>query len=132
MSEDSKQDIQKELKRSEIDLHLERVRNIYKFDFFFAGLVFAIVSFAMQFPIKSACLGLRIAESISWISFLAVGICALYVCGGFIIRHTDPVLEKRQEIIPKVRCWMWSFFVVAVVILALVKIIDLVVYVSPK
>ena len=92
MSEDSDQDINKELKRAEMDLHLERVRNIYKFDFFFAGLVFAIVSFAMQFPIKSACLALRIAESISWVLFLVVGICALYVCGGFIIRHTDLVL----------------------------------------
>ena len=131
MNEINNPEILKELKRAETDLHLERVRNIYKFDFFFTGLVFAIVSFAMQFPVKSACLCLRIAESFSWILFLVVGICALYVCGGFIMRHTDPVLEKRQQILPKVRWWMWSSFVVAVVILVFVKIIDLV-YMLPK
>lgn len=124
-------DIKKELKRAETEWDLERLRNIYKFDFFFAGLVFAIVSFAMQFPIKSHCLYLRIAEAVSWVLFLAVGICALYVCGGFLTRHTHGALQKRHECLPKVRCWMWRFFVVAIGILAIVKIVDLV-YFLPK
>lgn len=131
MDEISNQEIKKELKRAEIDLHLERVRNIYKFDFFFAGLVFAIASFAMQFSVRSSCLWLRIAEGFSWVLFLVVGVCALYVCGGFITRHADPVLEKRLEFLPKVRCWMWGFFVAATAILALVKIVDLL-CMSPK
>jgi len=109
----------------------EIVRNIYKFNFFFAGLVFAIVSFAMQFPIRSACLILRIAESFSWVLFLITGICALYVCGGFVTRHTDPVLEKREERLPLVRFWMWILFVAAIIILATVKVADLA-YTVPK
>ena len=50
----SNENIEKFIREAEKDWNLERVRNIYKFDFFFTGLVFAIVSFAMQFPVKSA------------------------------------------------------------------------------
>lgn len=131
MSENNNQGIRVEQKRAEIEWDLERVRNIYKFDFFFAGLVFAIVSFAMQFPIRSACLILKIAESFSWILFLITGVCALYVCGGFVTRHTDAVLKKREERLPLVRFWMWASFVAAVVSLATVKVVDLA-YVVPK
>ncbi len=131
MNENSSENIKKELKRAEIEWDLERLRNIYKFDFFFAGLVFAIFSFAVQFPIKSYCIYLRIAEGISWVLFLAVGICALYVCGGFLTKHTLRTLEKRNEYLPKIRSWMWKFFVGAVGILTIVKIIDLI-YICPK
>ena len=120
------QGINKELKHAEIEWDLERLRNIYKFDFFFAGLVFAIVSFAMQFPIKNNCICLRIAEGVSWVLFLVVGICALYVCGGFLTRHTHEALQKRNEHLPAVRCWMWRFFIGAIGILTIVKIIDLI------
>lgn len=131
MNENNNQGIKVELKRAEIEWDLERVRNIYKFNFFFTGLVFAIVSFAMQFPVKSACLGLRIAEGFSWVLFLITGFCALYVCGGFVNRHTDPVLRKREEKLPLVRFWMWIFFIAAIVILAIVKVVDLA-YLVPK
>ena len=117
--------MEKFLRETEKDWNLERVRNIYKFDFFFAGLVFAIVSFAMQFPIKNSLLVLKIAESFSWVLFLIVGLCALYICGGFVTRHTEPVLKKREERIPKVRFWMWLCFVIAILVLAIVKIADL-------
>jgi hypothetical protein len=127
MSELSEQDdIKKELRRSETEWNLERVRNIYKFDFFFAGLVFAALSFAMQFPVKSSYIYLVVAEGISWILFLIVGMCALYLCGGFLTRHTHGALEKRQERQPKVRFLMWVLFVTAVGILAIVKIVNLV------
>lgn len=131
MSEENKQSIEKELKRAEIDWDLERLRNIYKFDFFFAGLVFAIFSFAMQFSVKSNCIYLRIAESIAWVLFLIVGLCALYICGGFLIRHTHGALEKRQSCLPKVRWMMWALFVIAVGILVIVKIADLA-YIIPR
>jgi hypothetical protein len=127
----SNDEIDKFVREARKDWDLERVRNIYKFDFFFTGLMFAIVSFAMQFPVRSACLILRVAESFSWIIFLATGICALYVCGGFVTRHTDPVLKKRDERLPMVRFWMWLFFIIAFVVLAAVKVIDLT-YVVPR
>lgn len=132
MSEPSRQDdIEKQLRCAEKEWNLERVRNIYKFDFFFAGLVFAVLSFGMQFSVKSCCIYLRIAEGISWILFLLVGVCALYVCGGFLTQHTHGELEKRQKDSPKARRIMWVLFVVAIVILSIVKIADLV-YISPK
>lgn len=124
--DNNSKNIEIELKCAEIEWDLERLRNIYKFDFFFAGLVFAIVSFAMQFPIKSHFIYLRIAEGVSWVLFLAVGICALYICGGFFTKHTHAALQKRNEHLPKVRCWMWRLFISAIGILAIVKIVDLI------
>ncbi|MDD4980931.1 MAG: hypothetical protein PHC54_06680 [Candidatus Omnitrophica bacterium] len=122
--------IDKFLREAGKEWDLERVCNIYKFNLFFTGLVFAIVSFAMQFPVKSACLELRIAEGCSWALFLITGICALYVCGGFVTKHTDSVLRKREEKLPLIRFWMWVLFIVAIVVLAIVKTADLVYVVS--
>lgn len=123
--------IKKELRCAEKEWDLDRVRNLYKFDFFFAGLVFAVLSFGMQFSVKSCCTYLKIAESISWVLFLIVGLCVLYVCGGFLTQHTHGELEKRQKDSPKVRRIMWVLFVFAVGILSIVRIVDLF-YTAPK
>lgn len=125
MSEPSEQEIKKELRAAEKEWALERVRNLYKFDFFFTGLVFAVLSFAMQFPVKSSCLYLVVAEGISWVLFVLVGMCALYLCGGFLIRHTHSELEQRQEHQPKIRFLMWVLFVIAIGVLVFVKIVNL-------
>ena len=114
------------LREAEKDWNLERVRNIYKFDFFFTGLVFAIVSFAIQFPVKNKSWILKIVEGFSWLLFIIAGICSLYVCGGFITRHTEIVLKKREARIPKVRFCMWLFFIAAILVLVIVKIVDLI------
>lgn len=132
MSEPSRQDdIEKESRCTGKEWDLERVRNLYKFDFFFTGLVFAVLSFGMQFSVKSCCTYLKIAESISWVLFLIVGMCALYVCGGFLTQHTHGELENRQKDSPKVRRIMWVLFVFAVGILSIVRIVDLF-YIAPK
>lgn len=126
MSEENKQSTEKELREATIAWESERLRSIYKFELFFSGLVFATVSFAMQFPVRSSWFGLKIAEAFSWVLFLIVGMCALYVCGGFRIRDTHGALRKHDEYLPKIRSCMWVLFVSAIVILAIVKITDLV------
>jgi hypothetical protein len=126
MNESNEQEINRELRAAARGWDLERVRNIYKFDFFFAGLVFAVLSFAMQFPTKSSFIYLVVAEGISWILFFLVGMCALYLCGGFLTQHTHGELERHQKHQPKVRSVMWVLFVIAVGILAIVRIANLI------
>lgn len=57
----------KERARADTEKQLEKVRSIYKFHFFFTALVFAILSFAIQFPVSSENLWIKIMEVVSWV-----------------------------------------------------------------
>ena len=46
------------------------VEAVYKFRFFFVGLVFAILSFAMQFPVTTDNQLIKITEAVSWFFLL--------------------------------------------------------------
>ena len=69
------------------EMHITRdramVESVYKFKFFFVGLVFAILSFSMQFPVKTEIIIIRTTEIISWLLLLVTGYFAIKDCGGF-------------------------------------------------
>lgn len=88
-----------------------------KFRFFFVGLVFAILSFAIQFPVKSYELWLKLAEASSWGLIAVTGILALADIGGF-----SPSPEPNLSLTKFARGAMWLCFLLGVVLLLTAKI----------
>lgn len=113
--------IEKELRQQSHEIHLERVRSIYKFHFFFAGLVFAILSFAIQYPVKGNNSMIRGYEALSWGLLAFTGLLALKQIGGFAPEGTNKYLQNLRK------NWMivmWSSFVSGLVLLIIVKIVS--------
>ena len=88
-----------------------------KFRFFFAGLVFAILSFAIQFPVKSPEFYLKLTEAASWGLIAVTGLFALVDIGGFSLSS-----EANNRLPRFARVAMWSCFFLGVVLLLVSKI----------
>ena len=97
----------KERARADTEKHLEKVRSIYKFHFFFAALVFAILSFAIQFPVSSENLWIKIMEVVSWVLIAATALLTLKQVGGFAPIDT---MEYHQGLNIRWRKVMWFLF----------------------
>ena len=97
------------------------LESIYKFQQFFVGFVFAILSFSMQFPTKATTLWVRLPEVSAWLLLAATGYFALKDCGGFASKLTDKVVEGLE---PSHRARMWIFFMAAVILLLIARIVD--------
>jgi hypothetical protein len=115
------------MQRSPLDggIELERIKNenrieielASKFRFFFVALVFAILSFAVQFPTSTSSVWLKLVEATAWIGLAASGLLALVDVGAFrIIRHSTGYLA------PFGRVLMWFFFLIAIAALLVAKI----------
>ena len=88
-----------------------------KFRYFFVGLVFAILSFAIQYPIKTSVLGLKFTEATSW-GFIAItGLFALIDVGGFSLSA-----EPSGGLTRLCRGLMWACFLIGIVLLLASKI----------
>ena len=111
----------REVRRAETEVHLEKVRSIYKFHFFFAGLVFAILSFAIQFPVKGDTVWIKIIEAISWTTIGLTGILALKQIGGFSLEDT---IEYHQGLKKNWRILMWTLFLCGIILLLFSKIVS--------
>lgn len=109
----------KELQRSAIETHLEKVRAIYKFHFFFTGLVFAVLSFAIQYPVSNAYRWIKVIESMSWVVIGLTGFLALKQIGGFSL---DDTMKYHSGLSKKWRKVMWFLFVFGVLLLLIAKI----------
>ena len=99
----------------------------YKFRFFFSALIFAILSFAIQYPIKSTCNLLKLAEVISWFILILSGYFSLVVCGRFPIRIISGTAKKLNELLSKQwtdEILMWRLFYFSLFLLLLVKGLD--------
>ena len=88
-----------------------------KFRFFFVGLVFAILSFAIQFPIKSEEFYLKLTEASSWGLIATTGLLALADIGGFSLSS-----EPNSSLTKLARGAMWVCFLLGVVFLLASKI----------
>ena len=88
-----------------------------KFRFFFVGLVFAILSFAIQFPIEGAGYYLKLAEAASWAFIAITGLLALADIGGF-SRSSEP----KSKLTEFARGAMWACFLVGILLLLTSKI----------
>ena len=86
-----------------------------KFKFFFVGLVFAILSFAIQFPLKVGPYYLRIVETASWVCIAITGLLSLTDIGGFSVSRPYSLATGGRRI-------MWVAFSVGVALLLVSKI----------
>lgn len=111
----------KERARADTEKQLEKVRSIYKFHFFFTALVFAILSFAIQFPVSSENLWIKIMEVVSWLLIAATALLALKQIGGFAPIDT---MEYHQGLNIRWRKVMWFLFFVGVWMLLIAKILN--------
>jgi hypothetical protein len=103
----------------------ERIRyewmlaSLQKFRLFFAGLVFAILSFSVQFAIKPSNNFTALFQLFSWLSLLLTGILALRDAGGFFSEYTERAFQGLK---PEMRHLMWILFVSAIFMLILVRV----------
>ncbi len=98
-------------------IHYEwMLASIARFRLFFAGLVFAILSFSIQFamvPKANASL-VNTIHVIAWLLLIAVGFLALRDAGGFVSKHTEETFNGLSS------CWrkaMWGMFAIALLLL---------------
>ena len=100
--------------------HQAILSSLTKYRFFFAGLVFAILSYSIQKPIASSNLLLIWSENVSWLFLLISGLLSIKECGGFSSRLTeDAVFSGLSE---RYRKAMYTFFVIAMVLLVFSRI----------
>jgi hypothetical protein len=67
--------------------------SVSKFRLFFAGLVFAMLSFSIQFAIVNSNRGAKWYQLAAWLLLLLTGMLALSEAGGFVVKHTEDVFE---------------------------------------
>jgi len=109
----------KEMIRACTEAGLEKEKAIHKFKFFFAGLVFAVLSFVIQFPVKTNHFWIKVLESSSWVLFGSVALLALRNIGGFSLEDTNKGayrtgLAKTWMFI----MWLLFFFGVTAILVA--------------
>ena len=95
------------------------VEAVYKFRFFFVGLVFAILSFAMQFPVTTDNQLIKITEAVSWFFLLITGFLAIRDCGGFSKLMNGEAINGLKQ---KWRQCMWRTFFLSILLLFIAKV----------
>ena len=95
--------------------------SITKFRLFFAGLVFAMLSFSVQFSVVSANRAVKWCQLAAWLLLLATGVLALRDAGGLVTKNTEAVFDGLP---PVVRGIMWGCFLVALVLLMSARLVS--------
>ena len=95
---------------TEINRRRIEMETAVRFRFFFTGLVFAILSFAIQFPVSSNVFAIKITEVSSWALFAVTGILALFD-SGVVRGYTQGGLTRKWSI------FMWICFFGGVLLL---------------
>ncbi len=98
------------------ELELEHTKAFYRYRLFFCSLVFAILSFAIQFSVKSDCNLLRVLEGCGWIFLLLCGFLSIRELGGFRLKNIYIGLS------PKWQFAKYALFVVAMLLLIISKL----------
>jgi len=89
--------------------------SVSKFRLLFVGLVFAILSFSVQFSDPTANRGAKGCQLVAWILLLSTGMLSLREAGGFVAMNTEIVFDGLS---PARRRLMWWCFLLAIVLLA--------------
>jgi hypothetical protein len=114
-----------EIKRDEwkenAELYRLNLQYLMRFYFFFTGLIFAILSFSMQYSIKTSNNYIKISEIIAWFLLLIAGILGLKEIGAFTVKNIGKILERLR---PAERLIMWIFFIGALLILVIARAIS--------
>jgi hypothetical protein len=98
-----------------------QLQSILKFRLFFAGLVFAILAFSIQVPIKTApppSVGWTLQVA-AWASLLISGMLALRDAGGFVSALTEAAITGLQR---RGRAAMYVLFSLGMMCLAAARI----------
>ena len=104
----------------------ERIRyqwmldGVSKFRFFFAGLVFAMLSFSAQFAVQTTDRAAKWCQLLSWVVLALTGILALRDAGGLVAKNTENTFEGLN---PGTRRFMWACFLLGVVLLGVTRLL---------
>jgi hypothetical protein len=101
--------------------HQAVLSSLTKFRFFFAGLIFAILSYSIQNPLESDVNILSLTESASWLLLLVSGLLSIKECGGFSAKLTESVfvgLSVNQRMV------MYSAFILGMLFLVVSHIAE--------
>ena len=96
------------------------LESIQKFRLFFAGLVFAMLAFSVQFSLKSPTDLVMFMQVAAWICLLLTGIFALMDAGGFVAEYTEKISKGLGE---KTRISMWGLFIGALLLLGTARVL---------
>ena len=88
--------------------------SVSKFRLFFAGLVFALLAFSIQFSVGSSNRAVKWCQLAAWLLLLATGTLSLRDAGGFVAKNTQDVFDGLR---PNLRRIMWGCFLLALVLL---------------
>jgi len=95
--------------------------SVAKFRLFFAGLVFAMLAFSVQFSIGTANRAVMWPQVAAWFLLLATGLLAVRDAGGFVKKHTE---DKFDGLSPAIRRSMWGGFIVALGLLMSARLLS--------
>lgn len=99
------------------------LQSVQKFRIFFAGLVFTMLAFAIQFPVRSPEAGVWPVQVLGWLALLVCGLLALRDAGGLVTKYTADVFDGLS---PWWRGCMWADFVAALLLLGLARVLEFV------
>jgi hypothetical protein len=114
-------EMQRDERKEEAELYRLNLQYLMRFYLFFVGLVFAILSFSMQYSIKTPYIYIKSAEIVAWFLLLISGLLGLKEIGAFTIKNSGKVLERLG---PFARFIMWIFFSGALLILVITRAIN--------
>src|SRR5689334_22832219 len=81
--------------------------SVSKFRLFFVGLVFAMLSFSIQFSVVSANRALKWCQLAAWLLLMATGVLALRDAGGLVSSNTEDVFDGLPRAARRI---MWGCF----------------------
>ena len=105
----------------------ERIRyqwmleSVSKVRLFFAGLVFAMLSFSVQFAVATENRAAKGCQLAAWILLLLTGMLSVRDAGGFVTKHTQ---DKFDGLSPAIRRLMWGCFLLALVLLMTARLLS--------
>src|SRR5437764_1422520 len=67
--------------------------SVSKFRLFFVGLVFAILSFSVQFSVPTTNRAAKWCQLAAWLLLLVTGTLSLRDAGGLVTKHTEDVFD---------------------------------------
>jgi len=102
--------------------HQWTLDSLQRFRLFFSGLVFAILSFSIQFAIQQADVVVKWLQGTAWFFLLFAGFFALKDAGGFVSEYNERSFDGLK---PKTRIIMWVLFALSIILLGVARILSM-------
>jgi hypothetical protein len=118
---DELKDKSRDERKEDAELFRLNLQYLMRFYFFFTALIFAILSFSMQYSIKTSILYIKIAEVCAWFLLLISGILGLKEIGAFAVKDLGRVLGRLGTY---ERIIMWICFTGSLFLLIIARAIN--------